>query len=100
MNQNYQLQFISRENLKKHLKEVYNSYQKIFAGQDLDNFNRNIVDPFQILIEHVLLGKDIKKIIAGEIIRQQNKSCANVLGYFHQYIFRYISPDWEIPEKG
>ena len=100
MNQKYQLQFISRENLKKHLKEVYNSYQKIFSSQDLDNFNRNIVDPFQILIEHVLLGKDIKKIIAGEIIRQQNKSCANVLGYFHQYIFRYISPDWEIPEKG
>ena len=100
MNQKYQLQFISRENLKKHLKEVYNSYQKIFASQNLDNFNRNIVDPFQILIEHVLLGKGIKKIIAGEIIRQQNKSCANVLGYFHQYIFRYISPDWEIPEKG
>jgi hypothetical protein len=93
MNQKYQLQFISRENLKKHLKEVYNSYQKIFASQNLDNFNRNIVDPFQILIEHVLLGKDIKKIISGEIIRQQNKSCANVLGYFHQYIFRYISPD-------
>ena len=100
MNQKYQLQFISRENLKKHLKEVYNSYQKIFASQNLDNFNRNIVDPFQVLIEHVLLGKNIKKIIAGEIIRQQNKSCANVLGYFHQYIFRYISSDWEIPEKG
>jgi hypothetical protein len=100
MNQKYQLQFISRENLKKHLKEVYNSYQKIFANQDLNNFNRNIVDPFQILIENILLGKNIKKIIAGEIIRQQNKSCANVLGYFHQYIFRYISSDWEIPEKG
>ena len=82
------------------MKEVYSRYKKIFAGQDLDNFNRNIVDPFQILIEHVLLGKNIKKIVAGEIIRQQNKSCANVLGYFHQYIFRYISPDWEIPEKG
>lgn len=86
--------------MKKHLKEVYNSYQKIFANQNLDNFNRNIVDPFQILIENILLGKNIKKIIAGEIIRQQNKSCANVLGYFHQYIFRYISSDWEIPEKG
>jgi Eco47II restriction endonuclease len=100
MNQEYQLQFISREDLKKHLKEVYNSYQKIFASQSLDNFNRNIVDPFQILIEHVLLGKDIKKIISGEIIRQQNKSCANVLGYFHQYIFRYLNPDWETPERG
>ncbi|RIA79020.1 S-adenosyl-L-methionine-dependent methyltransferase [Glomus cerebriforme] len=31
-------------------------------------------------IEHILLGKNIKKIVAGEIIRQQNKSCANVLG--------------------
>jgi type II restriction enzyme len=93
MNQKYQLQFISRENLKKHLKEVYNSYQKIFANQDLDNFNRNIVDPFQILIENILLEKNIKKIIAGEITRQRNKSCANVLGYFHQYIFRYISSD-------
>lgn len=82
------------------MKEVYNRYRKIFASQDLDNFNRNIIDPFQILIEHVLLGKDIKKIVAGEIIRQQNKSCANVLGYFHQYIFRYISSDWEIPKKG
>ena len=93
MNQKYQLQFISRENLKKHLKEVYSSYQKIFASQNLNSFNRNIIDPFQILIEQILLNKNIKKIIAGEIIRQQNKSCANVLGYFHQYIFRYINPD-------
>jgi type II restriction enzyme len=93
MNQEYQLQFISRENLKKHLKEVYNRYQKIFASQNLNNFNRNIIDPFQILVEHILLGKNIKKIVAEEIIRQQNKSCANVLGYFHQYIFRYINPD-------
>jgi hypothetical protein len=86
--------------LKKHLKEVYNSYQKIFASQSLNSFNRNIIDPFQILVEHIFLEKDIKKIVAGEIIRQQNKSCANVLGYFHQCIFRYISLDWEIPEKG
>jgi type II restriction enzyme len=76
--------------LKKHLKEVYNSYKRIFASQDLKSFNRNIIDPFQILIEHLFLGKSIEKIVEGEIIRQQNKSCANVLGYFHQYIFRYI----------
>ena len=93
MSQEYQIQFISRSDLKKQLKEVYSSYQKIFASQDLANFNRNIVDPFHILIEHTFLGRDIEKIIAGEIIRQQNKACANVLGHFHQYIFRYINPD-------
>ena len=93
MNQKYQLQFISRENLKKCLKEVYNSYQRIFANQDLKSFNRNIINPFQILVEHLLFGKSIGKIIEGEIIRQQNRSGVNVLGYFHQNIFRYTNPD-------
>lgn len=82
------------------MKEVYKNYKKIFSSQDLDSFNRNIIDPFQILIEHLFLGKSIKKIISGEIIRQQNRSCANVLGYFHQHIFRYIGSNWEIPKKG
>ena len=99
MNQKYQLQFISRENLKTCLKEVYNSYREIFVSQDLKKFNRNKIDSLQILIESIFLGKDLERVIEGEIIRQQNKACSNKLGELHEKILHHIDPKWEKPKK-
>jgi len=95
--QNYNLGFISNENLFNHVKETVEKYRfKI----DLKKFNKNLIDPIKLTFDSKIYGKSIEEIIESEIIRQMDKSNTNHIGYFHQNIFRYINSDWSVPKKG
>ena len=45
-------------------------------------------------------GIDIIQGIENEVIRQVDKTNSNLIGYFHQNIFKYISKDWAVPKQG
>jgi hypothetical protein len=92
---NYQLSLSrNREDLKKLIKELFVSYKKVFNNnQNLESFNKNLIDPFQMLIERIFLNKNFEEIIEAEIIRQQGKTCANLIGDFHQEVFNCLNPD-------
>jgi len=90
----------SRENLKQLIKELFVSYKKVFNSHNFDIFNKNLIDPFQMLIERIFLNKKFEEIIEAEIIRQKGKSCANLIGNFHQKVFHCLNPDWKIPKSG
>ena len=95
--QNYNLGFISDENLFNHVKETVEKYRfKI----DLKKFNKNLIDPIKLTFDSKIYGKSIEEIIESEIIRQMDKSNTNHIGYFHQNIFKYINKNWSVPKEG
>lgn len=94
---NYNLSFISDEDLFLHVKETVEKYRfKI----DLKKFNRNLIDPIKLTFDSKIYDKSIEEIIESEIIRQMDKSNTNHIGYFHQNIFKYINSSWVVPREG
>jgi len=95
--QNYNLGFISDEDLFEHVKETVEKYRfKI----DLKKFNKNLIDPIKLTFDAKIYDKSIEEIIESEIIRQMDKSNTNHIGYFHQNIFKYINSAWHVPKEG
>lgn len=93
----YNLEFISNENLFLHVKETVEKYR---FNIDLKKFNKNLIDPIKLTFDSKIYGKTLEETIELEIIRQMDKSNTNHIGYFHQNIFKYIDGDWVVPEKG
>lgn len=94
---NYNLDFISNENLYKHVKDTVEKYR---FNINLKKFNKNLIDPIKLTFDSKVYRKSIEEIIESEIIRQMDKSNTNHIGYFHQNIFRYLNSDWIVPESG
>lgn len=94
---NYNLGFISDENIYNHVKETVMLYS---ANIDLKKFNHNIVDPIKLTFDAKVYGRSIEEVIASECMRQMDKSNNNHIGYFHQNLFKYAGNGWEVPEEG
>lgn len=94
---NYNLNFISNENLFNHVKETVLKYRfKI----DLKEFNKNLIDPIKLTFDSKVYQKDLESLINDEIMRQIDKSNTNHIGYFHQNIFRHFGNGWSVPKDG
>jgi hypothetical protein len=94
---NYNLNFISDEDLFSHVKETVEKYR---FNIDLKQFNKNLIDPIKLTFDSKIYQKTIEEIIESEIIRQMDKSNTNHIGYFHQNIFKYIDSSWNVPKQG
>ncbi len=101
--QNYNLSFISNEDLFNHVKETILKYRFKIT---LKEFNKNLIDPIKLTFDSKVYSKTIEEIIESESIRQMDKSNSNNIGYFQQNIFKYIyhkdtkKTKWSIPKKG
>lgn len=93
----YQLGFISNENIFNHVKETVTLYRTFI---DLDSFNENIIDPVKLTFDAKVYGKTFEDIIEAECIRQIDKTNSNRIGYFHQNLFKYAGNGWEVPVAG
>lgn len=94
---NYNLGFISNDNIYQHVKNTVEQYQSFI---DLSEFNKNIVDPIKLTFDSKVYGSTLHKIIEAECIRQMDKHNQNFIGYFHQNIFKYAGNGWEVPATG
>jgi len=94
---NYNLGFISDEDLFFHVKETVEKYR---FDIDLKKFNKNLIDPIKLTFDSKIYAKSLEETIELEIIRQMDKSNTNHIGYFHQNIFKYIDSGWEVPMQG
>lgn len=93
----YHLGFISDDAIYGYVK----SYVERFATEiDLNKFNRNIVDPIKLTFDAKVYGKSWEEVILDECVRQIDKANSNVLGYFHQNLFRLAGNGWSVPEHG
>lgn len=95
----WNLAFISRENLKKHIKNTVECYNECLKSMTLSKFNANIIDPIKLTFDSKVFHKNIETIICDEISRQKDKSNNNSIGYFHQNLFKYIK-GCEVPKTG
>ena len=93
------LNFISDENLKKHIAETIAQYGERLQPFDLKKFNSNIVDPIKLLFDKNVYGTSWEEIIRSEIFRQRDKANNNSIGYFHQKIFQYVE-GCTVPKSG
>ncbi len=94
---NYNLNFISNQNLFNHVKETVLNYR---FQIDLREFNKNLIDPIKLTFDSKVYQKDLQSLINDEIMRQIDKSNTNHIGYFHQNIFRYFGNGWSVPDTG
>ena len=96
--QDYNLSFITNQNLFNHVKETIEKYR---FNIDLKEFNKNLIDPIKLTFDSKVYGKSIEQIIDAETIRQMDKTNSNHIGYFQQNIFKYIGDtDWTVPAQG
>ena len=93
------LSFISDEDLEKHIKETLDEYRETLKKIDLNKFNENIIDPIKLTFDSIVYKKKLKTILSEEIARQRDKTNTNVIGYFHQNIFKYIK-NCSVPQHG
>lgn len=96
---NYNLTFITEENFDKHISQTLESYKTSLNGMNLDDFNKNIIDPIKLLFDKSVYKKTFEEIIKNELQRQRDKSDNNAIGYFHQNIFKYIN-GCTVPKEG
>lgn len=93
----YNLGFISDENIFRHVSETVSKYSTSITLKD---FNKNIVDPIKLTFDAKVYGKKMEEVIMSECIRQMDKHNNNHVGYFHQNLFRYAGNGWVVPTEG
>lgn len=92
----YNLGFISNEDIYRHVKETVESYRREIT---LEQFNQNIVDPIKLTFDSKVYGKTINQAIADECFRQIDKTNSNRIGYFHQNISNMPVMDGQFQRK-
>ena len=95
----WDIDFISEDNFRKHVKETIEKYGEKLESYDLKKFNKNIIDPIKLIFDKTVYSSSWNEIINSEIFRQRDKSNNNDIGYFHQRIFQYID-NCKVPENG
>ncbi len=93
----YNLEFISDEDLFNHVLETVSAYS---FEMDLKKFNKNLIDPIKLTFDAIVYEQSYKDTIENEVLRQLDKTNSNLIGYFHQNIFKYFSKDWQVPKQG
>lgn len=95
----YELDFIKEEDFVKLTEYTLRKYKERLSSIDLKSFNQNSIDPIKLLFDKSIINESFDRIIEQEIIRQRDKSNNNLIGYFHQNLFKYIQ-NCEVPNEG
>lgn len=91
--------FISETDFEENVKNTIAKYGNVLKSITLRKFNENVIDPIKLTFDNRIFNKSIEEIIELEIHRQRDKSNTNAIGYFHQYMFKYIK-NCEVPTVG
>ena len=95
----WDLDFIDRNDFKKHVSNTIKTYDNTLKSIDLHSFNSNIIDPIKLTFDSKVYRKTIEGVIENELVRQRDKTNTNAIGYFHQNLFKYID-NCKIPNVG
>ena len=93
----YSLGFVSNQDLFEH---TLNTVKQFRTTITLNDFIKNIVDPIKLTFDSYVYRKSVDNAIEAEIARQLGKTNENLIGYFHQNMFKYLGNGWEIPDDG
>ena len=95
----WNLDFISEEDFKNHVRATIMKYGEKLESYDLKRFNSNLIDPIKLIFDKSVYRTSWEEIVNNEIFRQRDKSNNNDIGYFHQNIFSYFK-GCEVPQAG
>ncbi len=95
----WNLSFISKEDYEKNVHDTVLEYFNAMKSVNLRKFNKNVIDPIKLLFDMKVYGKNQDELIEDEINRQIDKTHSNSIGYFHQYMFKYIN-NCVVPKSG
>lgn len=95
----WDLDFISEEDFKEHVRATIMKYGEKLESYDLKRFNSNLIDPIKLIFDKSVYRSSWEEIVNNEIFRQRDKSNNNDIGYFHQNIFSYFK-GCEVPQAG
>lgn len=95
----WNLNFISEEEFKSHVRATIMKYGEKLEPYDLKRFNSNLIDPIKLLFDKSVYQTSWEEIVNNEIFRQRDKSNNNDIGYFHQNIFSFFK-GCEVPQTG
>lgn len=95
----WNLNFISEEDFKKHVQETILKYGEKLEPFDLKRFNSNLIDPIKLIFDKSVYKTSWEEMVNNEIFRQRDKSNNNDIGYFHQNMFSYFR-GCEVPQTG
>lgn len=93
----YDLGFISDAAIYEHVKTTVEAYRREIT---LSQFNENIIDPIKMTFDAKVYNKTIRQAIEDECFRQIDKSNTNLIGYFHQNLFKSAGNGWKVPVSG
>ena len=65
---NYNLGFISDEDIFNHVKNTVSQYRRSI---NLQEFNKNIIDPIKLTFDSKIYGQTIRQTIESECIHKQ-----------------------------
>lgn len=95
----WNISFIKESDFQQNIKDTVLNYFGAMNSVDLNSFNSNIIDPIKLIFDMKVYGKTPKTLIDDEINRQIDKTNSNSIGYFNQYMFKYIA-NCEVPDYG
>lgn len=81
------------------MEDTIKSYDDKLQPYDLKKFNSNLIDPIKLLFDKSIYKESWEQRINSEIFRQRDKAGNNSIGYFHQYMFKYIK-NCHVPPNG
>jgi len=93
------LPWISDEKLEEAVLHVYHALQRALQEHNLKKFQKNIVDPFSLLLQTMLTEQKIEDWIVTETQRQVQKTMQNALGEMHETILGAVDV-WECLDNG
>ncbi|UWD34828.1 Eco47II family restriction endonuclease [Mycoplasma cottewii] len=99
MDNEFNLNFISQKDFEKHVIDTIKQYKSSLKSINLKRFNKNLIDPIKLIFDKNVFNKEFEEIIKLEISRQRDKTNNNIIGYFHQNIFKYIK-NCKVPVQG
>ena len=59
----WDIDFITYDNFKKHVKNTINHYGEKLESYDIKRFNKNIIDPIKMIFDKAVYGNAIRRTI-------------------------------------
>lgn len=97
MRKEYNLGFISDEDIFRHVQETVRLYKSTF---DWKNFHEKVINPIKYIYESPQFDQIVNELIENANIRKIDQAKTNIAGNFHRNIFRYVGDDWKTPVQG
>lgn len=91
--------FINENDFELNVLNTITKYGDVLKSINLSKFNSNVIDPIKLTFDQKVFDTSLEEIIKMEIGRQRDKSNTNAIGYFHQFMFKYIT-NCVVPQTG